>query len=46
MFRHASNKYVWTQRLLKGKKKKRKAIPVTGRQGPQGCERSRLPHFV
>jgi hypothetical protein len=23
-----------------------KAIPVTGREGPQGCEKSRLPHFV
>jgi hypothetical protein len=26
--------------------KKYKAIPVTGRGGPQGCERSRLPHFL
>jgi hypothetical protein len=25
---------------------KGKAIPVTGRGGPQGCERSRLPHFL
>jgi hypothetical protein len=25
---------------------KGKAIPVTGRQGPQCCERSRLPHFL
>jgi hypothetical protein len=23
-----------------------KAIPVTGRQGPQGCETSRLPHLL
>jgi hypothetical protein len=23
-----------------------KAIPVTGRGGPQGCETSRLPHFT
>jgi hypothetical protein len=23
-----------------------KAIPVTGRGGPQGCEMSRLPHFL
>jgi hypothetical protein len=23
-----------------------KAIPVTGRGGPQGCETSRLPHFL
>jgi hypothetical protein len=22
------------------------AIPVTGREGPQGCETSRLPHFL
>jgi hypothetical protein len=28
------------------KKKKGKAIPVTDRGGPQGCERSRLPHFL
>jgi hypothetical protein len=26
--------------------KKCKAIPVTGRGGPQGCETSRLPHFL
>jgi hypothetical protein len=25
--------------------KKGKAIPVTGRGGPTGCEMSRLPHF-
>jgi hypothetical protein len=25
---------------------KGKAIPVTGRRGPQGCETSRLPHLV
>jgi hypothetical protein len=25
---------------------KGKAIPVTGRGGPYGCETSRLPHFV
>jgi hypothetical protein len=24
----------------------RKAIPVTGRGGPQDCETSRLPHFL
>jgi hypothetical protein len=23
-----------------------KVIPVTGREGPQGCETSRLPHFL
>jgi hypothetical protein len=26
--------------------KKGKAIPVTGRGGPQGYETSRLPHFL
>jgi hypothetical protein len=26
--------------------KKDKAIPVSGRGGPQGCETSRLPYFV
>jgi hypothetical protein len=25
---------------------KGKAIPVTGREGPEGCEMSRLPHFL
>jgi hypothetical protein len=28
------------------KKGKGKAIPVTGGEGPWGCETSRLPHFV
>jgi hypothetical protein len=28
------------------RKNKGKAIPVTGRGGPQGCETSRLPHFL
>jgi hypothetical protein len=27
-------------------KKKGKDIPVTGREGPEGCETSRLPHFL
>jgi hypothetical protein len=27
-------------------KKKRKAIPVIGRGGPQGCNTLRLPHFL
>jgi hypothetical protein len=27
-------------------KKKGKAIPVTGRQEPLGCETSRIPHFL
>jgi hypothetical protein len=26
--------------------KKGKAIPVTGREGPEGCETSRPPHFL
>jgi hypothetical protein len=25
---------------------KGKAIPVTGREGPEDCETSRLPHFL
>jgi hypothetical protein len=28
------------------KKKEGKAIPVTGRGGPYGCETSRLPHVL
>jgi hypothetical protein len=28
------------------KGKKGKAIPVTGCGGPEGCEMSRLPHFL
>jgi hypothetical protein len=31
-------------KVLKGKK--RKAIPVTGREGPQGCETFRVPHYL
>jgi hypothetical protein len=30
--------------MLKGKKGK--GIPVTGGGGPQGCDTSRLPHFL
>jgi hypothetical protein len=26
--------------------KKGKTVPVTGREGPQGCETSRLPHYL
>jgi hypothetical protein len=26
--------------------KRGKAIPVTGREGPWGCETSKLPHFL
>jgi hypothetical protein len=29
-----------------GKKKRGKAIPVSGREGPYGCETVRLPHFL
>jgi hypothetical protein len=32
----------WSRKV----KKKGKTIPVTGREGPQGCETSRLPHFL
>jgi hypothetical protein len=28
------------------RKVKHKAIPVTGRGGPYGCETSRFPHFA
>jgi hypothetical protein len=31
---------------VKGKKKRGKAVPVTGHEGPQGCETLRLPHFL
>jgi hypothetical protein len=34
-----NNKYIYNQ-------KKGKAIPLTGREGPEGCETSRLPHFI
>jgi hypothetical protein len=33
-----------TKMLVKGKKGK--AIPVTGSEGPLGCEMSRFPHCV
>jgi hypothetical protein len=26
--------------------RKNKATPVTGREGPQGCETSKFPHFL
>jgi hypothetical protein len=32
--------------LVEPLKDKGKAIPVTGHEGPQGCETSRLPHFL
>jgi hypothetical protein len=35
------------EKLLESRiKVKGKAIPVTGRGGPQGCETSRLPHLL
>jgi hypothetical protein len=39
------NVYSYTS-TLHGVVKKKKAIPVTGRGGPQGCETLRLPHFL
>jgi hypothetical protein len=39
----------WRSPLSRGessKGKKGKAIPVTGRGGPKGCEASRIPHFL
>jgi hypothetical protein len=33
--------YTFCSKLIKDK-----VMPVTGREGPQGCEKSRLPHFV
>jgi hypothetical protein len=35
---------VWTIELLNTSK--HKVIPVKGRGSPQGCETSRLPHFL
>jgi hypothetical protein len=35
---------VWKE--LRVKVKKDKATPITGRGGSQGCETSRLPHFL
>jgi hypothetical protein len=31
---------------MKDIKVKGKSVPVTGRGGPQGCETSKLPHFL
>jgi hypothetical protein len=31
---------------IEANNKKRKAIPVTGPGGPEGCKTSRCPHFV
>jgi hypothetical protein len=28
------------------KRKRKKAIPVAGHEGPYGCRTSRLPHFL
>jgi hypothetical protein len=38
--------YFSLQILAEDINKKGKVIPVTGRGGPQGCETSRLPHFL
>jgi hypothetical protein len=32
--------------IVKKGKDEGKDIPVTGREGPLGCERSRLPHYL
>jgi hypothetical protein len=37
---------IFTQSVMQFLYKKSKAIPVTGREGPWGCERSRLPHHL
>jgi hypothetical protein len=38
---------IWTTPIGRICKKKRgKAIPVTGRESPEGCETSKLPHFL
>jgi hypothetical protein len=39
-------KYGFIGRAEDCKKGKGKAIGVTGREGPQVCETSRLPHFL
>jgi hypothetical protein len=36
----------WLQNSGSQQVQKGKAIPVTGRGGPQGCEMLRLPHFL
>jgi hypothetical protein len=42
------NEFKWegTRRVKTWKMKKVKSIPVTGNEGPQGCETSRLQHFL
>jgi hypothetical protein len=37
---------MFKHRLYIHNKGKVKAIPVTGRDGPYGCETSRLPYFL
>jgi hypothetical protein len=32
--------------IIISKAKKGEALPVTGREGPYGCEMSRIPHFL
>jgi hypothetical protein len=36
----------WPSAKKEEEKKGGKAIPVTGRGGPQGCDTSRLPNFL
>jgi hypothetical protein len=45
---HCKQKYEWKVVISRRHMKvnKSKAIPVTGRGGPKGCEKSRLPHFL
>jgi hypothetical protein len=42
----ASSNGCWFHNKERVKKKIGKAIPVKGREGPWGCETSRLPHFL
>jgi hypothetical protein len=37
---------VTTSNVLVALKKLGKTVPITGREGPWGCEMSRLPHFL
>jgi hypothetical protein len=34
------------ERGCRGLKVKSKAIPITDREGPQGCETLRVPHYL
>jgi hypothetical protein len=42
----SSDSYMHFLKLEKKNVYKGEAIPVTGREGPQVCEASRLPHFL